>query len=850
MVCGVDKHTIAIVTVRGIARSGDQMVRINRLFLGAAVLTQLNLNASLAASVPNMTTNEKSDLEMITVTGTRAKPRTALKSMSPIDTISAESVKTTASSEFVEMMAALVPSFSVQRLPALDGTIFVRPARLRNLSPDQTLVLVNGKRVHNSAMMMSPANGGVFQAPDLDQIASSAIKSVEVLRDGASAQYGSDAIAGVINLILDDSEGFSGFAQYGQYYEGDGKGPRVGGHGGWRSGNNFLSGTVEYSNTTETSRSQQVVFAAALQASNPNLNVPNPAVRWGQPEREATRLAFNAGADLAGISGYAFGTYGKGYGISDFNYRGPLGAIIQPGNIFSSGNASNFAPNAAFPGFTALQVYPVGFTPHFGQNDEDISIIAGAKKTLENGIFLDLSVNYGRNRIDYFMKNSFNFSLGPKSPTSFDDGAVEQVELMYNFDGSIPIKNNFTANPVSVAFGAEQRRQDFQIFAGDPASYAIGPGAPGLAVGSAGFPGYSPAQANKYNQTSRSGYIDIDVPFTDAWTVAMAGRYTTFDKYDNSTTYKISSRYEFTTNLALRGAVSTGFHAPTPAQLSSEALSQGLNPAIGIVTTGRFSPVGPVANFLKSSRGANIKPLTPETSDNYSLGLVWSGNSGFSSTLDAYRIDVADRLTASTSYTLTAAERTALDALKIPNVTGISSANFLQNGYNSSTRGVDFVTNYNHEVASGTLVHTAAISYVKTKISKVTQPFVGNTALVLGTPISILQNSLPALRATFSSTFKRDSWDVTARVRYYGSWLDSVNQGGFYIQKISPLVMADLSASYRVNSHLTTRIGAENIFNTYPDKAQFQAWRGLLYSRFSPYNTDGGYYYVRAEISY
>lgn len=783
------------------------------------------------------------ELQTVTVTGTRAAPRTVIQSLEPIDSISRESIAQTAPAELNEVIAELVPAFSVQRLPALDGTIFVRPARLDNLSPDQTLVLLNGKRMHRSAMMMNPSYGAAFQAPDLDQVASSALRSIEVLRDGAAAQYGSDAIAGVINLRLDDRAGASLFAQSGQYIDGGGAGPKLGGHFGLRAGESFIALTAEYSSTAPTSRSQQQAFAAAFQAANPTLKIPNPAVRWGQPARDALRLAFNSNYQLGAFSLYSFGTYGKGYGISDFNYRGPNGAVISPTNTYSAGYSAQFLPNAAFPGFSPLSVYPTGFTPHFGQHDWDESLVGGLRRSFGNGLILDGSVNYGRSHINYFMLNSFNFSLGPKSPTQFDDGAVDQEELNFNLDGSIPLTIPGFYKPVTLAFGGEHRKETFTISAGDPASYAIGPGAPALSVGSAGFVGYSPAQSGRHSETVNAGYLDLNLPVTSTWTVAAATRFEDFDAFKSSTTYKVSTRYELTSELAVRGTLATGFHAPSPAQLYGETTSQFLNPALGVLTTGRFSPVGPVAQVLNAS-GANITPLRPETSKNYSLGLAWASKFGLSATLDLFRIDIRNRINGSSAYLLTPAQNATLTALHVPNLTGIYSASFLQNDYNTSNRGYDLVVTDVASVAKGVLTSTLAINHTDTIVGA------SKSGAILGTPAFIFKNALPHNRATLSETYSNGRYQLTTRVRYYGAWTDSVYQGSYLTQKIGSLGMVDLIGAYQVSSSVSVKAGVENIFNKYPDKAQLQSYRGLIYSRNAPYNTDGGYYFARLDAKF
>ncbi len=784
------------------------------------------------------------DLEQLTVIGSRALPRTALESLAPVDVISREEIDHTASGELVETLAALVPSFDVQSLPALDATIFVRPARLRNLSPDQTLVLLNGKRVHRSAMMMNPSYGSAFQAPDLDQIAGSALGSIDVLRDGAAAQYGSDAIAGVINLNLDDSAAPRAFAQYGQYRPGDGEGPRIGLHWGYKADDVFIALTGEYVNTGLTSRSQPGTNQIASQAAYPSLTFPKLEVNWGQPSREATRLAMTSGAEIMGVSLYSFGTWGQGHGVGDFNYRGPVGSY-----------ASVFKTSAAFPGWDLRSIYPTGFTPHFGSNDQDVNLIAGAKKAFANGLKLDFSIDYGRNHIAYSMTNSINASLGPNSPTSFNDGAVEQTEMNYNLDGSIPLNVPQMAKPVVLAFGAEQRSERYVISAGDKASYAIGPGAPGLACCSSGFPGYTPANAGAWSQTTSAAYIDVDTTPTKGWSLDGAVRYEDYNTFGGTTNWKLASRYEVSDQFALRGSVSSGFRAPTPAQLYSEGLSQFLPSATASITTsGRFSPVGPVAKILNARPGVNIQALRPETSHNLSGGLVWHSGFGLETTLDVYKIDIDHRLNNSTTYVLTPAETAALTALNIPNLQAISQANFLQNDFNTTNSGVDLVSAYRQTLGGGQMVLTTAISYMETRVT-------GGSKSLNPYSKKVYEDALPKLRGTISADYKLQAFALNGRVRYYGSWSDftdtfpasatpSAAYPTYQAQVFSPIGFLDLSATYQATSKVTLRLGADNVLDTYPNRAQSQAFRGLIYSRNTPYSTDGAYYYARIEAKF
>lgn len=788
--------------------------------------------------------NSNYQIQPVTVIGTRAVARTAVDSMVPVDIINREAIEQTSVSTLTDAMADLVPSLNVQTLPALDATIFVRPARLRNLSPDETLVLINGKRMHRSAMMMNPSYGSAFQAPDLDQIATSSLKSIEVLRDGASAQYGSDAIAGVINLNLDDSLDWRSFVQTGKFFAGDGADTRLGLHGGFGDRDAFLSMTAEYSNDGMTSRSVQSSNAAASQAAFPSLKFPNPDVNWGNPSREALRFAFNSAIQLPEKLLYSFGTYGQGNGTGDFNYRGPAGSY-----------ASLFANNNAFPGWNLTQIYPTGFTPHFKSADNDMSFYFGLKSNTEfDRLKWDLSYGFGQNNIAYSMSNSINASLGPASPTSFDDGGVHQTEHYINFDVSKPIYLNNFEEPAVWAAGIELKNEIFSISPGDPASYAFGPGAPSLSCCSSGFPGYSPLQAGVHQQGSKAVYADLSLPVTNHIDVDGALRYENYDSFGDSLTHKLSSKYDFKP-FAIRGSLSTGFRAPTTAQIYSEGLSQYLPSATSpIATVGRFSPDGPVAQLLDQRPGVNISPLKPETSNNFSLGTTWDFDHGYSGSLDFFKIDVNNRLNASSTYVLTPAETAILNSTNIASLQNVSQANFLQNNLNTTTQGFELVMQDSSKFASGKLNSSVAISVINTKV---------NSGAITANPYAkqVYENSLPKNRATLSSTYSIDSWSILGRIRYYGSWTDwtdafpstatpSAAYPTYNPQVFSPITFADLAITYSLDKNTKLTVGADNLFNAYPDKSQSQTFRGLIYSRNSPYSTNGGFYYARLSAKF
>ena len=756
--------------------------------------------------------------DVIIVTGTREATRTQFESVAPVDVLSKELVGSSVSGDLNDRLAQLLPSFNVQRLPAADGQAFVRPATLRGLSADQTLVLVNGHRYHRSALLGSRG----AQAADLASIPNLAIGQVEVLRDGASAQYGSDAIAGVINIILDETPGMRFFSQFSEYYEGDGKEYLIGARGGIElDDRGFISFSGEWNDQAATSRTRQRPDAIAFQAANPTLAVPNPVQRWGQPDLTTVKGAANLRYELAPEAEiHALAIAQSGEGVTDFNWRNPA----TTGSVFN--------PSAAFPGFTFRSIYPTGFTPRFGTEYEDLHLSAGLGGVLSDNVTYDLTASFGKSTIDYFLNESLNASLGPNSPTSFYLGQLQQRELTFNADFVYRLDVG-TADPVNVAFGGEHRKETYEVGLGDPASYAIGPGAAtGLAPNSNGFPGFGPLQAGTFDQTSKAGYVDLEWKPTDVLTLGAAGRYEDYESFGDNFTYKFGIRVEPAKGFALRGSLSTGFRAPTPGQLNTRAVTQGLDTrTLQIFNTGRLSPSDPLAIALGAS------PLRPEKSNTKSVGVAWQAGGGFGITADLYRIKVRDRFGESATFAVPAT---------FPNPNRFTSVRYFTNDFATRTSGLDVVLSYNAPLGLGRVNATAAYNYNETKVVSGTTAAIANA-----TQLRIFQERLPRHNGTATLGYAVGPVDFLARGRYYGPWTDvSGNATGELFQRFGSMALFDASIAVRMAQHFTVRFGAENLFNTFPDEATNQSVRGLIYSRNAPYDTDGGQYYVRLDVRF
>ncbi|HDS1037513.1 TPA: TonB-dependent receptor [Stenotrophomonas maltophilia] len=758
-------------------------------------------------------------LDAMLVTGTRASNRTQFETLAPVDVFTKEDITSVDSTDLKDVLAQLVPSFVVQRLPMADGQVFVRPATLRGLSPDQTLVLVNGRRFHRSALL---GNRGA-QAADLAQIPTSAIKRIEVLRDGASAQYGSDAIAGVINIILEDSPGTEITAGYSQYAQGDGASRDFSARTGWALGDyGSLALFAESSNSDATSRTRQRPDAIAFQAAHPDLDVPNPVQRWGQPDLESRRVGFNLKANASDtLEVYAFGLYSHSDGVSDFNWRNP------------DTTSGAYRTTSIFPGWNLRSLYPVGFSPQYGNVQNDLQLVGGVRGEITPKLRWDLSASYGRNAIDYSLDNSINASLGPQSPTSFDLGRLTQTEKNANVDFNYEWDVAALAKPVNIAFGAEFRQETYEVRAGDPASYAVGPGAvAGLEANANGAPGFSASQAGKWDQRSHAAYVDMEVPLGERWSIGAAGRYEDFSSFGNTVDGKLSARFAITPDLALRGTFSTGFRAPTPAQLNTTSTTQGLDTrTLQIFTSGRLSPNDPLAQLL------GAKPLTPEESRTASLGLTWRTDVGLSGSVDVYRIKLSDRFSQSASFAIPAGT---------PNPLGYTSVNYFTNDFDTTTSGVDVVGNYLRDLGAGRMTLTLAYNYNRTRVDN------GSTSVATNETQRVLfEDRLPEHKGSFTGNWDVGAWSLMARVRYYGAWTDSTgNATGDIYQRFGSMTFLDLAVGYRINEHHSLRVGVDNVFDRYPDEATFQASRGLIYSRNAPYDTDGSNVYAQYRLTF
>ena len=783
--------------------------------VGATVLIAAGSGAYAADTTPPGA--DKTDY--IIVTGTRRTERTASQSSVPVDVVGANELKSsTPSPDLNDKIARLIPSFNVQRLPTFDGASFVRPATLRGLSPDQTLVLVNGKRRHRSAFISTPQRGE--QAVDLAQIPQIALNRVEVLRDGASAQYGSDAIAGVINLILEDKAGFDFDAQAGQYYKGDGEGWLAAGRAGLALGDRgVFSVAGEFTSQGETDRGTAVT-------------------KIGQPFVESWKLFVNTKYALSdGVEAYAFGNYNWTKSRAPFLNRDTSNAVYA--RSFFQDN-----PPFLFPTWSLTSIYPNGFSPRFGSNSKDTSIVAGLRGDLSSNLHWDISGRYGRNRISYNVSNTINASLGPQSPTSFNAGSQIQTEYAANADLTWLAEVGLY-QPISISFGGEWRRERYQIKVGDVAAYQVGP-LSDLSPGANGFPSPTPDQAGSWKRDSRAAYLDIDIDFDERFNVGSALRFEDFDDFGSTWNYKFSSRYKLTQWLNLRAAVSTGFHAPTIGQQNLTNTTQNPDPNNPppaqqvILTNGLIPSTNPIALL------AGGKPLVPEHATNYSAGVVLTPLEGLTLSADYYHIKIRNRLGLTSVLTLTPQQRAELIAQGVSQAAQLSTFRFFINGYDTRTNGVDVVAAYTTRAGDGQLSLTTAYNYNQSRLSG------GDPKIVNANLVQDIEYRLPHHNANLGLDYQIGRMSLSARARYYAAFTDALPFfPAEFNQRFGAETFFDASVSYTVTDEVRLTVGAENIFNNYPDRYKGGlSFLGFRYPAFRPYEADGGRYYARVSVHF
>jgi iron complex outermembrane receptor protein len=776
-----------------------------------------------------------------------------------VDTISSEDFENQGGSDMSNLIRALVPSFHVSDNPSRDLAALLRPVNLRGLAPDHTLVLMNNKRRHRGSVIQWISNGASngAQGPDISAIPAIAIKRMEVLRDGAAAQYGSDAIAGVLNFVLKDApEGFTVEAKHGFYTKDTGEDlTTIAGNAGMALGDSgFVNLSLELGQSSDTERSVQHGDAAALMA----LGIPNvgdPAKPWGSPKvSDSIKAVANIGMDLGDATEfYAFGNFSSREVETPFFFRSPMnrtGVYKTGDNIFLTAGdgcqekhgAPSTADNllayrdavAGDPGcFSFVELYPEGFTPAFGAEMTDYSLFAGVKGSMTNGLLYDVSAGIGENNMDGFLNNSLNPSLGAESPRDFDIGEYTQQETNFNIDLSYPVDVGM-ASDLNIAGGFEWREEEFKITTGERASWAIGPYQQyGFGTGSNGFGGFNPAASGTWDRGNVAGYVDLELNATEVWRIGGALRFEDFDGFGSTTNFKFATHLQVTDALALRGSFGTGFRAPTPGQSNARNVSTVVNAA-----TNAFEERGTIGSTHPVAMALGGRELEPEESENFTLGAVLALDNGLSLTLDYFRIDVDDRIALSGLFDVTDAIKQALIADGVPEAAEFTSVRYFTNDFDTETEGVDVVATYGWETDLGSTDLLLSFNHTTTKVKN----FRPGSTISSGDTIDNLERGAPETRFNLTLTHSIHNWYLVGRYSYFGEWYDDHSAAEF-----DGYGLVDLLAQYNFDSGLAVTVGAENALNEYPDKS-INPGNGRKYPRYSPAGHNGALIY--AKISY
>jgi len=779
-------------------------------------------------------------IEEIITTGSRsAKPRSASDSPVPVDVLSGDDLNALGNTaDLTDNIKALIPSYTAT--PATgDGSAFVRPTSLRGTAPDQVLVLVNGKRRHRSALVQffAPAAGNGAHGVDIGMIPGLAVKQVEVLRDGAASQYGSDAIAGVINFIMKDaSEGGQVQVQYGEHFEGE-QSVRVGANIGLPIGDSgFVNMTVDWVDNDALSRGiQRTTDEARLLANGVPLSEigadapfgDSPFLQtWGRPQTEGVRFFLNSGFDISSSAElYA------NFGLADTEGRYRF--------FYRDENHSTLTQHMA-DGWTGL---PAGYTPFLDGDQDDASIAVGIQGEFDSGMLYDFSFNYGKSELDYFLNNTVNGDLPLDgvcpaceiSQRGFDVGGYAQEETNLNVDFSVPASDN-----VNVAFGFEAREETFIAFAGEPASFAGG--------GSSGFRGVEPKNAGEFSRDNVAVYVDIEQDVTDAFLVQYAVRYENFSDFGGTLNGKLAARYRINDSFAIRGAVSTGFHAPTPGQSNVSTIITTFDGATGLQVEEGLFPVGD-----PKAVAAGATALTEEKSLNISAGFTADIGDYLTLTADIYKIEVDDRIYRTGDLPV------PLDPNDPPPPPGTpqETLSFYTNALDVEHEGVDIVVSSSFELGSSSNLDLS-LAYAYNKVTVTGQKFVSGIQPVNDGLVEDIENNYPENRWVLTGNWMiGEKFNIIGRVNYYGEHFDERGRIGDAVDpsaQIDSTIYVDLEAGWQFTDGFKVVLGGTNVFDEFidtigpPNSNRLSV--GLQYPRRTVANYEGGSWYLRGIYSW
>jgi iron complex outermembrane receptor protein len=746
--------------------------------------------------------------DVIVTTGTREVTKKALDSISPVDVITGAQLQQTGETTLRDALVKLAPSIGRQSMAWVAANL-TSAFTLRGLGPNYVLVLVNGKRRHPTANMTTgegPQQGST--GADIDLIPVGAIDHIEVLRDGAAAQYGSDAIAGVVNIILKSrNHGGSISTTDGQTYQGDGLSSDGAADVGLPIGERgfaYLSADVQHKDHTVRSGIDTQTNAQS------NLSLGDPSL-----DRQA--VAVNAGYELTDdIELYGFGTFAHRDGESYQNYR-----------------LASVAPT----------VYPFGFSPIVEVDENDYSATIGAKGNNLAGWHWDISSTLGGDNVDVGTVNNINlnlFNATGNAQSSFNLGRYQDSQWTNNLDVGRPITLPWLLAPSELSLGVEQRIETYEVGAAEAAAL--------YGTGTQALQGQSQLSAGSYSRNVLATYIDLATHLSSKWQVDMAGRVEHYSDVGNTANAKLSTRYDFTPQVAVRGAVSTGFRAPSLAQEHYSSLTISPTTAIGLLS-----------NDSAAARALGAAPLKPEKSDNFDLGFVLRPLSNLDVTIDAYRIDIRDRIIEGSAYS----GQTAINALNEAGLAlpaGLSSVStyYFSNGVNTTTQGLDIAATYRTEFAVlGRIDWDLAANFNHTNVTHIGTDQNG-TPILNAQTLGWITSATPSSKIVAGGNWLNGKWGASLHVTRYGSTSseatyysgpNAYSTTNFYHFVNTPKYITDVEARYAVTKQLLIAIGAENLFNVHPSRmpADTVLNGALQYDAYaSAIGIDGGFYYVRA----
>lgn len=834
-----------------------------QVFNRAALLASLGglIWSSVAFGQEEASVGTELEIEEVVVVGTRAKPRSVTDSTVPVDVISNEAFDSQAGSDMSNLIRSVVPSFHMSDNPSRDLASLLRPVNLRGLAPDHTLVLMNNKRRHRGSVIQWISNGASngAQGPDISAIPSIAIRQLEVLRDGAAAQYGSDAIAGVLNFQLKDADSGSDIlVKYGSHSENDDETfMSIAGNIGlplFDSG--FANLSAEYGSSEPTDRSVQHGDATALIQQGVQ-GVRVPAKPWGSPDVKSNiKLVANIGNDV-GDDGhfYAFGNYAEREVETFFFFRSPMnrvGVYKTGDNFFLVGGegcqakynvpavAENVLPfhdmlRADQDCFWFGEILPQGFTPRFGAVVSDLSGVVGFRTVIFDDVDLDLSASSGYNRMNGFINNTLNPSLGPTSQRDFNFGEYRQKEWNVNLDAS-KVVQVLDGNDLNVAGGLEIRNEEFSIDIGERSSWAIGSYQKyGFSTGTNGFGGFNPASSGAWNRLNTAAYLDLELAMSDNAVYGGAVRLEDFDGFGSTLNFKLTGRIDVSDMLAVRGSVGTGFRAPTPGQSNARNVSTVVNAA-----TNFFEERGTIGSTHPVAVALGGRELEPEESVNFTAGAILELDNGITVTADFFNIDVTDRIALSGLTTVTDDIKTALVAQGVPEAADFTSVRFFTNDFDTSTRGIDIVATQSFELGDGLLDVLLSFNNTQTSVEN----FREGSTITGGDTIDNLERGAPETRYGISARYSLERIDLTARYNFYGSWYDDHSA-----QEFDGYGYVDLLGTLVVTDSISVSAGIENAFDAYPEET-ISYGNGRLYPRYSPAGYNGRLVYVSTKLSF